>query len=140
MSARLTFVEGGAHLAEKQAAEIDAKDEAKDETKDKPTVLKELGIREPKPDMSVSATEAGSSRIVSQKVGQDRLTAPTRNAGTTMGTLVRPELDYTPQTMQERERVEAWLRDRTGSASLEDEDSAPPWFHRRQLSSKEDLP
>ena len=122
MSARLTFIEDGAHLAEKQGAELEAKDEAKD----KPTVLKELGIREPKPDLSVSATEAGNSRVASQTQGQDRLAAPTRDAGTTMGTHVRPELDQTPQTMQERELVEAWLQDMNGSALPDDEDSAPP--------------
>lgn len=116
MSARLGFVEARARLADKQAAKLRAKDEARQKAK----LLKVFGIEEPNPNMSVPATEAGSSWMASQTQRQDCLAAPTRDAETTMGTLVRPELDCTPQTLQERERVDACFRNENGSASLND--------------------
>ena len=103
MSARLGFVEARARLADKQEAKLKAKDEAKK----KSSVLKMLGIKEPRPKISVPATEAGSSRRASETQGQDREAASTQDAGTTIGTQLGPELDYAPQTLQERERVEA---------------------------------
>ena len=90
MSARLGFVEARARLGDKQAAKLKAKYEARQKSK----LLKAFGIKESKLNMLVAATEAGSSGMASQTQQQDRLVAPTRDAGTTMGTLVRPEVDY----------------------------------------------
>ena len=88
MSARAGFVEARDRLADKQAGELKAKDKAKN----KSTMLKVLDVKASKSSShrSVPATEAG---MTSQTEEQDRLAAPTRDAGTTVGTLVRPELD-----------------------------------------------
>ena len=64
--------------------------------------------------------------MASQTQEQDRVAALTRDAGTTIRTHIWAELDYTPQTSQERERVEAWLQDRNEPVS-QNKDSAPPW-------------
>ena len=89
MSARFGFVEARARLVDKQAAGPKAKDEAKERS----TLLKAFGIKESKPDKSIPIPEAGNSRMTSRTQRQDRLGAPTRDPGTMMGTLVRPELD-----------------------------------------------
>ena len=62
MSALFGFVEARARLADKQAAELKAKDKAKK----KSTFFTAFGIQESKPDKSIPATEAGNSRTTSQ--------------------------------------------------------------------------
>ena len=137
MSAQLASIKAPARRADEHEAELKAKEGAWKDS----SILTELGMLELKRKFSVAATETNSPRIP----GQDRVAAPTRDAGTTMQTHMRPEMACTPETLREQERAEARSRDQNESVLLDGKDSVPPrllsntGFVRKQIDHLEHL-